>query len=90
MKVYAAQLLIASVAVCFALPAQSAPISKQLQQACNADYKRHCDEYGLETSALRVCMDRAGHQLSKGCVRALINAGEVTEAEVQRRKKSGR
>ena len=90
MKSYSAKLLVASVCVFAAFPALSAPISKQVQQACSADYKQHCHEYGLETAALRSCMDRAGHNLSKACVRALINAGEVSESEVQRRKKSGR
>lgn len=90
MKSYSAKLLIASVSLCIALPALAAPISKEVQQACRADYKQHCEEYGLETAALRTCMDRAGHSLSQTCVRALIDAGEVSEAEVQRRKKSGR
>lgn len=90
MKSYSAKLLVASVCVFAAFPALCAPISKQVQQACSADYKQHCQEYGLETAALRSCMDRAGHNLSKACVRALINAGEVSESEVQRRKKSGR
>ena len=55
-----------------------------------ADYKRYCGEYGIETAALRTCMDKNGHSLTKTCVRALIDAGEVSQAEVDRRKKSGR
>jgi hypothetical protein len=35
---------------------------------------------------LRVCMDKAGSNLSKSCVNALIQAGEVSQAEVNRRK----
>ena len=36
-------------------------------------------------------MDKAGRGgLSKGWVEALIDAGEVSRAEVERRKKSGR
>jgi hypothetical protein len=34
-------------------------------------------------------MDKNGHGLTKTCVRALIDAGEVSQAEVDRRKKSG-
>jgi hypothetical protein len=52
---------------------------KALQQACTADYKKLCGEYGIETSALRTCM--------KTCLNALIDAGEVSQAEVDRRKK---
>jgi hypothetical protein len=39
---------------------------------------------------LRMCMDRNGHKLSKGCVNALIKAGEVSQAEVDRRHRAGR
>jgi hypothetical protein len=52
--------------------------------------KRAPAEYGLESAALRVCMDKAGKSLSKGCVNALIESGEVSQAEVDRRRKSGR
>jgi len=75
--------------VCFAAPAEAVPYSKAVQQACKGDYHRFCNEYGLESAALRVCMDKAGHRLSKGCVNALIQAGEVAQGEVARRKKLG-
>jgi hypothetical protein len=45
--------------------------------------------HGLDSPALRTCMNKAGHSLSKGCVEALIQAGEVSRAEVDRRAKSG-
>jgi hypothetical protein len=61
-----------------------------VQQACSADYHKYCGEYGLESAALRNCMDKAGHSLSKSCVNALVDAGEVSQAEIDRRRKSGR
>ena len=64
--------------------------SKAVQTACANDYKKHCGEYGIETEALRLCMDRAGHGLSKTCVDALVDAGEVSKEEVERRKTSRR
>jgi hypothetical protein len=64
--------------------------SKQVQQSCAQDYKAHCGEYGIETEALRLCMDRAGHRLTKTCVNALVTAGEVSQAEVDRRKRAAR
>ena len=64
--------------------------SKAVQKACANDYKKHCGEYGIETEALRLCMDRAGHGLSKTCVDALVDAGEVSKEEVERRKTSRR
>jgi hypothetical protein len=71
-----------------AASAQSA-YSKAVQKACAADYHAHCGDYGLETAGLRSCMDRNGRSLSKTCVQALIASGEVSQAEVDRRKKTG-
>jgi hypothetical protein len=78
--------------VVFAFDAAAEPsrYSKALQQACAADYKKYCGEYGIETAALRTCMDKNGHSLTKTCIRALIDASEVSQAEVDRRKKSQR
>jgi hypothetical protein len=64
--------------------------SKAVQKACAKDYKAHCGQYGVETEALRLCMDRAGRRLTKTCVNALVAAGEVSRQEVERRKRSGR
>ena len=46
-----------------------------------ADYKKYCGEYGIETAALHTCMDKNDHSLTKTCVRALVDAGEVSQAE---------
>jgi len=70
--------------------AQAAPISPLVQRECREDYRVYCKDYGLDTAALRNCMDRAGRNLSQGCVSALIKAGEVSQAEVDSRKQSGR
>jgi len=79
-------LLIAGVATtCFAGVALAETYGKAVQQHCRADYKQYCGEYGLDTSALRVCMDRNGKKLSKNCVNALVKDGQVTQAEVNRR-----
>jgi hypothetical protein len=91
MWTYGWTLLLASVVIaCFAGAAHSAPITKLEQQECREDYHKFCGDYGLDTPALRTCMDKAGRGLSKGCVEALIDAGEVSRAEVERRKKTGR
>jgi hypothetical protein len=65
----------------------AAPITEQVKNACATDYKKYCGEYGLETAALRSCMDRNGKKLSKPCVNALVHGGQVSQAEVDRRKK---
>jgi hypothetical protein len=89
MQTYRLGVLVASVALFgFAGTAQSAPLTKAVEQACRADYHKFCDEYGLETAALRSCMNKNGELLSGGCIQALIDAGEVSQAEVQRRAKA--
>jgi predicted lipoprotein len=90
MKNFVMGLLLASVsavALFTAAQAQAASsYSKAVQQFCRDDYKKYCGEYGLETTALRACMDRNGNSLSKACVRALVQDGQVSQAEVNRRK----
>lgn len=87
-----ARLLIAVVSTfCFAGAcsvglAEPPPISKLVQKACGNDYHKFCDQYGLGTAALRNCMDRAGRNLTKGCVNALVDDGQVSQGEVDRRK----
>lgn len=87
MKTVFSGLLLAGIAaVSFAGAAHAESYSKAVQQYCRADYKKYCGEYGLETSALRSCMDRNGKSLSKSCVKALVRDGQVSQAEVNRRK----
>ena len=77
-------------AVCLTGTASAQSYSRAVKQFCAADYHKYCGEYGLETATLRVCMDKNGHSLSKGCVNALVASGEVSQAEVNRRKKAAR
>lgn len=69
---------------------KAAPITDGEKQFCKDDYKKFCGSYELGTNALRDCMDRVGHSLSHDCVDALIDAGEVSRSEVERRKNSGK
>ena len=88
--IYATWLVACLAVLGFAGAAHADSYSKAVQNSCAADYHKYCGEYGLESAALRLCMDRAGQSLSKACVKALIQSGEVTQAEVDRRKTSGR
>ena len=91
MRTYRAAVLVACVSILgVAGAAMADSYSKAVQKSCAADYRKFCGDYGLESAALRVCMDKAGHSLSKSCVKALIQSGEVSQAEVDRRKASGR
>jgi hypothetical protein len=66
--------------------AQAGTITKGMQNFCVNDYKKFCGEYGLQTSALNLCMRKAGPSLSPACVKALVQAGKVSQAEVDRAK----
>ena len=73
-------------ALCLTGAAHADSYSKAVQKSCAADYHKYCGEYGLESAGLRVCMDKNGKSLSKDCVNALVTSGEVSQAEVDRRK----
>jgi hypothetical protein len=60
--------------------------SLRVQLACAGDYYAHCSAYSLGSPKLRSCMRAVGNGLSKGCVDALVGAGEVSAAEVTRRR----
>ena len=64
--------------------AQAGTVTKDMQNNCVNDYKKFCGDYGLQTSALNLCMKKAGPSLSPACVRALVAAGKVSQAEVDR------
>lgn len=80
MAAFATSLCLSSSAVW----AQAGTISKEMQNNCANDYKKFCGDYGLQTSALNLCMRKAGPSLSPACVRALVHAGKISQAEVDR------
>jgi hypothetical protein len=86
-------LLIAAIVLAFvgtATAQNTHTYSKAVHKACANDYHKHCGQYGIETEALRLCMDKTGDGLSKTCVDALVDAGDVSKEEVERRKQTGR
>jgi hypothetical protein len=83
-----AKVLLATVAILgFVGVAEAAQYSEAVQKYCRNDYRKFCGDYGLDSPALRSCMDRNGKSLSKSCVNALVKSGQVSRAEVERRKK---
>ena len=56
------------------------------KRKCAEDYRRFCSQWGLETRGLQNCMRAHGDRLTKACVRGLIAAGAVSQAEVDRRR----
>jgi hypothetical protein len=54
---------------------------------CADDYRKYCHQWGLETKGLENCMHKHGDRLTNSCVTALVRTGQVSQAEVDRRKK---
>jgi hypothetical protein len=79
---------VATILLVFALPsaafAQAGTITKGMQNNCANDYKKFCGDYGLQTAALNLCMKKAGPSLSPACVQALVQAGKVSQADVDK------
>jgi hypothetical protein len=65
-------------------------VSLGVQLACATDYYAHCSAYSPDSPQVRSCMRAVGNGLSNRCVRALVAAGEVSAAEVARRRGSSR
>jgi hypothetical protein len=64
--------------------AQAGTITPAMQNNCVNDYKKFCGDYGLQSAALNLCMKKAGPSLSPACVQALIAAGKVSQADVDK------
>lgn len=76
-------------AVTAAMTLHAAPasaVSIAVKMACMSDYLSHCSQHAMGSPATRSCMRAVGAGLSKSCVRALVAGGEVSQAEVDRRK----
>jgi hypothetical protein len=83
----------AALAVCWHASlcnAEPRKITEAEKNFCAEAYHKYCGEYGLESAALRNCMDRNGRALPHNCIEALIDAGEVSRGEVESRRKSGK
>jgi hypothetical protein len=69
---------------------QAGAVSLSVQYACMGDYFRYCSKHDPDGPGVRSCMSANGHKLTKTCVNALVKAGEVSQAEVDRRASSRR
>jgi hypothetical protein len=89
---YRSKLLIAFLGLsCLACQAQAAPdITQAVSQDCRWDYHNFCGEYGIGSPLLNYCFRKNGAKLSRACVNALIQAGDVSKNYVQARRRAGR
>jgi hypothetical protein len=65
-------------------------VSLRVKLACASDYYAYCSDHAPDSPGVRQCMRSTGLKLSKGCVDALVGAGEVSKEEVARRSASAR
>jgi hypothetical protein len=66
------------------LPALAGQITELEKRNCPNDYHKFCSEYGLGTEGLRACMSRNIKKVSRACVAALVDAGELTQAQADK------
>ena len=67
------------------LPALAANVvTEREKRDCPNDYHRYCGDYGLGTEALRACMSRNIKKISNVCVAALVDAGELSQAQADK------
>jgi hypothetical protein len=65
---------------------QANAVGLRTKMACASDYFAHCSQFSPGSNEVRQCMRAVGAGLSKSCVTALIADGEVSQAEVNRRR----
>ncbi len=64
----------------------SRPVSAEVRRSCANDYFAHCSMHPVGSPGVRMCMRAVGPKLSKGCIGALVKAGEVTTKDRKRYK----
>jgi hypothetical protein len=69
---------------CLLFTTQAGAVDASVRTACRADYRTYCDQHDPNGSEVRKCMRANSTKLSKGCVDALVAAGEVSRAELAR------
>ena len=65
-------------------------VSSAVRYACAGDYLSNCSSFAPNSPETRKCMRAVGYRLSKGCVQALVAAGEVSKSEIARRSAANR
>ena len=65
---------------------QANAFGMRTKMACAGDYFAHCSAYSPGSDEVRSCMRAVGSGLSRSCVDALVADGEVSAAEVNKRR----
>ena len=75
-KILAAMALVTGMAAAL-LAAPAYAMSDKVNQYCEDDYFKFCSAHPVGSTGLRRCMEANGKQLSRKCVNALADAGEI-------------
>ena len=75
--------LVSGIAIALA-GAAAVAYSPRVENACRDDYFRYCPGYPVGSASLRLCMESKSKQLSRTCVTALIDSGEVDRRRLKR------
>ncbi len=77
MKKSTTGILITAAAVAFCAAGSANAYSKKVEKLCEADYNRFCVQYTPGSTEVRRCFESNRKQLSRKCINALVDAGEV-------------
>lgn len=58
--------------------------SDRIRKACAGDYQNFCSQYVPESTQARRCFESNGKSLSRPCVKALVDAGQVPAKYLKR------
>jgi hypothetical protein len=73
---------VASVAL-IGQPASAQAYGAATQRACKGDYKRLCPRYEINSSELRYCMESQARSISRQCIRAAVDNGELSRSRAR-------
>ncbi|RUP08751.1 MAG: hypothetical protein EKK38_13500 [Hyphomicrobium sp.] len=59
--------------------------SRKVKNACSSDYASLCGKYREGSSELRRCFESNRRVLSRDCIEALVNAGDVPARYLRQR-----
>lgn len=77
--------LAAGIASIFVFATHASAVDARVRSACMSDYFAYCSQHDPDGPGVRQCMRANGPKLSKGCLNALVAAGEVSKAEVTKK-----
>jgi hypothetical protein len=74
--------LLAAALIAFSTAAGA--VTERVKRDCKPDYDRLCSAYAVGSEGLRACMSRSAKSLSRTCVSALVDAGEMSKSQADR------